>query len=307
MIKQRTIKNVVKATGVGLHSGKKVSMTLIPAPVNTGVVYVRTDLKPNVEIKTDPKIVKDTMLCTALINIDGVKVSTVEHLSSALSAFGIDNIRIEINAPEIPIMDGSASSFIFLLDEAGVTEQSADKLFVKVKKTVRVEDGDKWAEFRPFNGFRFSFKIDFDHQVISNTNQAMIYDLRKETYINEISRARTFGFMKDIEKMRSLGLGLGGSLDSAIVVDDFNVINPEGLRYSDEFVRHKVLDAIGDVFMSGKTIIGEMVAYKSGHKLNNMLLNELLSNEHAYDIITLGEKDLLEKDLIYIPEGKLAL
>lgn len=294
-IKQRTIKNVVNATGIGLHSGKKVNMSLCPAAPNTGVVYVRTDLNPPVEIKVDPKIVKDTMLCTALINADNIKVSTVEHISSALSALGVDNIRIEIDAPEIPIMDGSAAAFVFLLEEAGFQELNAPKKFIRIKETVRVEDGDKWAEFRPLNGFRFSFKIDFDHPAIRSTNQKMIYDLRKESYLNEISRARTFGFLKDIEKMREMGLGLGGSLDSAIVVDDYNVINPNGLRYDDEFVRHKILDAIGDVYMSGKTIIGEMVAYKSGHHLNNMLINKLLMTESAYEIIELDYKDVKEK------------
>lgn len=292
MMKQRTLKNKIKVTGVGLHSGKKVSMTLYPAEINTGVVYVRNDLTPNVEIPVDPKIVKDTMLCTALINENGVKISTVEHISSALSAFGIDNVRIELDAPEIPIMDGSSAAFMFLLNEAGVEEQSANKKFIKIKKTVRVEDGDKWAEFRPFNGFRFSFKIDFDHPVIKGTNQELIYDLNTGTYLSEISRARTFGFLSDIEKMRELGLGLGGSLDSAIVVDDYNVLNPNGLRYSDEFVRHKVLDAIGDVYMSGNSIIGEMVAYKSGHKLNNMLVNALLSDQTAYEIVELGEVEV---------------
>lgn len=302
-INQRTIKNIVKATGVGLHSGKKVSMTLYPAHSNSGIVYVRNDLTPNVEFKVNPKTVRDTMLCTALINEKGIKISTVEHINSALSAFGIDNVRIEVDAPEIPIMDGSASSFIFLLEEAGITVQNATKKFVKIKETIRVEDGDKWAEFRPFNGFRFSFKINFEQPVISNTNQKMIYDLSKSSYVNDIARARTFGFMDDIEKMRSMGLGLGGSLDSAIVVDQYKVLNPEGLRYPDEFVRHKILDAIGDVYMSGKTIIGEMVAYKSGHKLNNMLLNKLLETESAYDIIELGikDKDVID-NLVFLPE-----
>lgn len=288
-VKQRTIGKAVTATGIGLHSGEKVSIHLFPAPENSGITYVRTDLNPNAIIKMKPDKVIDTVLCTNIVNDEGVKISTVEHLTSALSAFGIDNLLIEIDAPEIPIMDGSSHSFMFLLEEAGFIEQNSPKKFIRIKDIVRVEDGDKWAEFRPFSGFRFSFKIDFDHPFIQSTNQKLIFDLSKKNYLNEISRARTFGFMKDIEKMRYMGLGLGGSLDSAVVLDEFNVINPEGLRYPDEFVRHKILDSVGDLYMSGHTIIGEMVAYKSGHKLNNMLLNKMLQTQSAYEEIILGE------------------
>ena len=297
IIMQRTIEKTVSATGIGLHSGKKVSMKLIPASENTGIQYVRTDLNPHVIINSDPKMVKDTMLCTALIDPNGIRVSTVEHLTSALSAFGIDNVIIEINSPEIPIMDGSAIAFIVLLNEAGVKIQNVSKKFIKVKEVVRVEDGDKWAELRPFEGFRFSFKIDFDNKVFKNTNQQMIYDLNKRTYVDDIARARTFGFMKDIEKMREAGLGLGGTLNSAVVVDEYKIVNPGGLRYSDEFVRHKILDAIGDMYMSGQTFIGDMVAYKSGHQVNNMLLNKLLATESAYEIVELGETFLEKKPL----------
>lgn len=288
-VKQRTIAKPVSATGIGLHSGKKVSIKLYPASENSGITYVRTDLTPNAIIKMRPDKVIDTVLCTNIVNEDNIKISTVEHLTSALSAFGIDNLLIEIDAPEIPIMDGSSYSFMFLLEEAGFIEQNSPKKFIKINEVVRVEDGDKWAEFRPFSGFRFSFKISFDHPLIKNTNSSFILDLNKKNYLEQISRARTFGFMSDIEKMRSMGLGLGGSLDSAIVLDEFNVLNPEGLRYPDEFVRHKVLDAVGDFYMSGHTIIGEMVAYKSGHRLNNMLLNKMLQTQEAYEEITLGE------------------
>lgn len=291
MIKQRTIGRVVKAVGVGLHTGKRVEMRLIPSDANTGITYIRTDLNPSVKFPAAAKLVKDTMLCTCLVNEDDVRLSTVEHVNSALYALGIDNIIIEVDAPEIPIMDGSASPFMYLLLEAGIKELNKPKKFIKIKENVRVENGEKWAEFKPYNGFKIDFTIDFDHPAIAGY-QNYVLDFSTSKYINEISRARTFGFMKDIEYLRSQGLCLGGSLDSAIVLDDYSVLNPGGLRYPDEFVRHKILDAFGDIFMGGHNILGEMVAYKSGHALNNTLLQAVLDKQSAWELVTIeDEKD----------------
>lgn len=288
MIKQRTIQKMVKAVGVGLHTGKRVELRLIPAEANKGITYIRTDLKPAVEFTANAKSVKDTMLCTCLVNEDDVRLSTVEHINSALYALGIDNLIIEIDAPEIPIMDGSSSPFIFLLLEAGIKELNKPKKFIKIKENIRVESGDKWAEFKPYNGFKIDFTIDFSHPAIP-ASQQYVLDFTSNKYISEISRARTFGFMKDIDYLRSQGLCLGGSLDSAIVLDDYSVLNPGGLRYQDEFVRHKILDAFGDIFMAGHNIIGEMVAYKSGHGLNNMLLQSLMDKKSAWEMVTIED------------------
>ena len=289
MIKQRTVGKVVKATGVGLHTGKKVTLTFRPAEANTGVVYKRTDLNPVVTFVADAKSVRDTMLCTCLVNEDNVRLSTVEHLNSALSGLGIGNIIIEVDAPEIPIMDGSASPFVYLLLEAGIKELDKPKKFIRIKQVVRVEDGDKWAEFRPYDGFKLDFTIDFNHPAINNGNMRYVLDFTTEKFISEISRARTFGFLKDIEYLQSQGLCLGGSLNCAIVLDEYNVVNPDGLRYEDEFVRHKTLDAIGDIFMCGHNIIGEMVAYKSGHGLNNKLLQMMLARTDAWEYVEDGQ------------------
>jgi len=289
MIRQRTVSKIIKATGVGLHTGKKVTITLKPAHANTGVIYKRTDLKPEVVFVADASSVRDTMLCTCLINKDGVRLSTVEHLNAALAGLGIDNIIIEVDAPEIPIMDGSAAPFVYLLQEAGVKELNAAKKFLRVKQTVRVEDGDKWAEFRPYNGFKLDFTINFNHPVVSQ-HPNYVLDFSTQKFITEISRARTFGFLKEIEYLQSQGLCLGGSMDCAIALDEYGVMNPDGLRFEDEFVRHKTLDAIGDVFMCGHNIIGEMVAYKSGHALNNKLLQTLLSRQEAWEYIEDGQR-----------------
>lgn len=290
MIKQRTLKRIITATGVGLHTGKKVTLTLRPAPVNTGVIYRRTDLNPPVDFPADAKSVRDTMLCTCLVNEDNVRISTVEHLNAALAGLGIDNIVIEVNAPEIPIMDGSAAPFVFLLLDGGIEELNCAKKFLRIKETVRVEDGDKWAEMRPYNGFSLDFTIDFQHPAIDSSTQRYSLDFSAESFVNQISRARTFGFMRDIEYLQSKGLCLGGSFDCAIVVDDYKVLNEDGLRFEDEFVRHKMLDAIGDLFMCGHNIIGAFTAFKSGHALNNKLLQAVLAKESAWDLVTFEDE-----------------
>lgn len=291
MIRQRTLKETVQTTGVGLHSGRKVTLTLRPAAANTGIIYRRTDLSPAVEFPADPQSVRDTMLCTALVNDEGIRVSTVEHLNAALAGMGIDNIIVEVDAPEIPIMDGSASPFIFLLQQAGIEEQSAAKRFIRIKKPVRFEDGDKWAEFVPFNGFRMDFEIDFNHPAIESNEQRLKFDFSSQSFIRDVSRARTFGFMKDIEYLQSQNLCLGGSFDCAIVLDDYRILNEEGLRFDNEFVTHKLLDAVGDLYMCGHAILGEFRAYKSGHGLNNQLLRAVLADQEAWEWATFEQEE----------------
>ncbi|HGJ5873352.1 MULTISPECIES: UDP-3-O-acyl-N-acetylglucosamine deacetylase [Arsenophonus] len=290
MIKQRTLKRIVQATGVGLHTGKKVTLALRPAPANTGVIYRRTDLNPPVDFPAEAKSVRDTMLCTCLVNEDDVRISTVEHLNAALAGLGIDNIIIEVDAPEIPIMDGSAAPFVFLLLDAGIEELNSAKKFLRIKENVRVTDGDKWAELAPYNGFSLDFTIDFNHPAINSSTQRYKLDFSAKSFVRDISRARTFGFMRDIEYLQSKGLCLGGSFDCAIVVDDYRVLNEDGLRFEDEFVRHKMLDAIGDLFMCGHNIIGAFTAYKSGHALNNKLLQAVLAAESAWDMVTFEDE-----------------
>ncbi|CBJ89135.1 UDP-3-O-acyl N-acetylglucosamine deacetylase [Xenorhabdus nematophila ATCC 19061] len=290
MIKQRTLKRIVQATVVGLHTGKKVTLTMRPAPANTGVIYRRTDLNPPVDFPADAKSVRDTMLCTCLVNEHNVRISTVEHLNSALAGLGIDNIVIEVDAPEIPIMDGSASPFVFLLLDAGIEELNVAKKFVRVKEAVRVEEGDKWAELAPYHGFSLDFTIDFNHPAIDPDSQRYSLDFSADSFVRQISRARTFGFMRDIEYLQSQGLCLGGSFDCAIVVDDYRVLNEDGLRFEDEFVRHKMLDAIGDLFMCGYNIIGAFTAFKSGHALNNKLLQTVLAHESAWEFVTFEDE-----------------
>lgn len=293
MIKQRTLKQIVSATGVGLHTGRKVTLTMRPAAANTGIIYRRTDLNPPVDFPADANSVRDTMLCTCLVNEQNVRISTVEHINAALAGLGIDNLIIEVDAPEIPIMDGSASPFVWLLLDAGIQELSVAKKFVSITKPVKVEDGDKWAELTPYNGFSLDFTIDFNHPAIDASSQRYKLNFSAEAFVNQISRARTFGFMRDIEYLQSKGLCLGGSMDCAIVVDDYRVLNEEGLRYSDEFVRHKMLDAIGDLFMSGHNIIGAFTAYKSGHALNNKLLRAVLADQTAWQYVTFeNEQDV---------------
>ncbi|MEA9444962.1 UDP-3-O-acyl-N-acetylglucosamine deacetylase [Candidatus Fukatsuia symbiotica] len=290
MIKQRTLKSIVQATGVGLHTGKKVTLTMRPAAANTGVIYRRTDLTPVVDFPADAKSVQDTLLCTCLVNERNVRISTVEHLNAALAGLGIDNIIIEVDAPEVPIMDGSASPFVFLLLDAGIEELNTAKKFLRLKEAVRVEEGDKWAELSPFNGFRLDFTIDFNHPAIDASTQRYRLDFSADSFVQQISRARTFGFMRDIEHLQSRGLCLGGSFDCAIVVDDYRVLNEDGLRFDDEFVRHKMLDAIGDLFMCGHNIIGAFTAFKSGHALNNKLLQAVLKKQQAWEYVTFQDE-----------------
>lgn len=290
MIKQRTLKQVAKVTGIGLHSGKKVTLTLRPAPENTGILYARTDLEPAVYFPADAEAIRDTTLCTCMINDDGVRISTVEHLNAAMSALGLDNLIIEVDAPEIPIMDGSASPFIYLLLDAGIEEQNAAKKFIRIKEIVRVEEGDKWAEIKPYSGFKLDFTIDFTHPMISKNVRHYAMEFSAKNFIQQLSRARTFTFMKDVEYLQSIGLALGGSLDNAIVLDEYRILNEEGLRFKDELVRHKMLDAIGDLFMCGYNILGDFRAYKSGHGLNNKLLRAILANEQAWEFVSFEEK-----------------
>jgi UDP-3-O-[3-hydroxymyristoyl] N-acetylglucosamine deacetylase len=282
VIQQRTLKNVIRATGVGLHTGEKVYLTLRPAAPNTGVVFRRVDLPQPVDLKADPYLVGDTRLSSCLER-DGVRVSTVEHLMSALAGLGIDNVYVDVSAAEVPIMDGSAGPFVFLLQSAGVEEQNAPKRFIRILKTVAVSDGDKSARFEPHNGFKIDFSIDFDHPVFDNSAKSVCVDFASTSYIKEVSRARTFGFMHEVEWMRGQGLALGGSLDNAIVLDEYRVLNNDGLRYDDEFVKHKVLDAIGDLYLLGHPVIGAFVAHKSGHALNNLLLRRLLEEKSAWE------------------------
>ena len=288
MIRQRTLKNIIRATGIGLHTGEKVYLTLRPAAVDTGIVFRRIDLDIPVEIEAKPENVGDTRLSTTLVKGD-VRVSTVEHLLSALAGLGIDNAYIDLSAPEVPIMDGSAGPFVFLVQSAGIEEQNAPKKFIRIKETVIVKDGDKWARFDPFEGFKVSFKIDFEHPVFRDRSQTTEVDFSSTSFVKEVSRARTFGFMKDIEALRNNDLALGGSLDNAIVMDDYRVLNEDGLRYEDEFVKHKVLDAIGDLYLLGCSLIGQFSGYKSGHELNNRLLRALLAQENAWEAATFND------------------
>ena len=297
MIRQRTPKKMIQATGVGLHSGDKVIMTLRPAPVNTGIVFRRIDIDAVPEIPALFQHVSDTMLCTSLQK-DGVKVATVEHLLSALAGLGIDNAYIDINANEIPIMDGSAAPFVFLIQSAGIQEQAAPKKFIRILKPIRVESNGKWAQFLPFNGYRISFTIDFQHPVFIDRPQQAVYDWSMTSYIKEICRARTFGFLSEYEKLREMDLAKGGSLNNAIVVDDYRVLNEDGLRFEDEFVKHKVLDALGDLYLLGSNLIGAYEGYKSGHELNNQLLCALMSRQDAWEYSFLAETEDVHPDYI---------
>jgi UDP-3-O-[3-hydroxymyristoyl] N-acetylglucosamine deacetylase len=292
VIRQRTLNNTIRATGVGLHTGEKVYLTLKPAAVDTGIVFRRTDLDPVVEIEAKAMNVGDTTLSTSLVNGD-VRVSTVEHLLSAMAGLGIDNAIIDVTAPEVPIMDGSAGPFVFLIQSAGIIEQDAPKKFIRIKKLVEVSQEDKKASFKPFDGFKVTFTIHFDHPAFKERNREVTIDFSSTSFVKEVSRARTFGFMHEFEYLRSQGLARGASMDNAIAVDDAQVLNEDGLRYEDEFVKHKVLDAIGDLYLLGNSLIGEFNAFKSGHALNNMLLRELLTQKDAWEVVTfeLNEQD----------------
>ena len=285
MLRQRTLKTSIRATGVGLHSGEKVYMTLRPAAVNSGITFHRIDLAEPMEIPADPTLVTETMLGTTLTK-DGVNVATVEHLLSAAAGLGIDNLHVDLSASEVPIMDGSAGPFVFLLKSAGIEEQNAAKKFVRIKKKIRVEDGDKWAELLPFNGFKVNFEVYFNHPVFNKLSQQATIDFSSTSFLKEVSRARTFCFLRDVEALRERNLTLGGSMDNAIVLDDYRILNEDGLRYANEFVIHKILDAIGDAYLLGHSLIGELRAYKSGHDLNNKLMRALLLDESAWEEVT---------------------
>ncbi|NOS95322.1 MAG: UDP-3-O-acyl-N-acetylglucosamine deacetylase [Methylotenera sp.] len=290
MLKQRTLKQAISAIGVGLHNGEKVTLTLRPAAPDTGIVFKRVDLPQPNEILATPSAVHDTRMCSAL-EANGARVATVEHIMSALAGLGIDNVYVEVDASEIPIMDGSSGPFVFLLQQAGIVEQAAAKKFMRVKKIVEVKEADKWVRFEPYHGFKIDFTIDFNHPVFDHSGKRVKIDFAVDSYIKEISRARTFGFMHEVEYLRSNGLARGGSLDNAIVLDEYRVLNTDGLRYDDEFVKHKVLDAIGDLYMLGHPILGAFYAYKSGHALNNQLLRALLQDESAWEYTTFEQAD----------------
>ena len=290
MLRQRTLKNVIRATGVGLHSGEKVFLTMRPAPVDTGIVFRRIDLDPVVDIPARAELVTETTLCTGLSQ-GPAKVQTVEHLMSALAGLGIDNAYIDLTAPEVPIMDGSAGPFVFLLQSAGIVEQDAAKRFIRIKQTVEVSDGDKTARFEPYDGFRVGFTVVFKHPAIPDSQSRAELEFSTLNYIKEVSRARTFGFMRDLEYMRERNLGLGGSMDNAIVLDEFRVLNEDGLRYADEFVRHKILDAIGDLYLAGHAVIGAYEGFKSGHALNNKLVRALLADQAAWEIVSYTDEE----------------
>lgn len=285
MLKQRTLKKAVNTVGIGLHSGRKVRLTLKPAPVNTGIVYSRIDIEPAVVMPAEATRVNDTRMATTL-NEGDVKISTIEHLMSALNGLGIDNCYVDVDAPEIPIMDGSAASFVFLIQAAGIVEQEAPKRFVRVIKPVQVRDGDKWAKLEPHEGFRLAFLINFGHPAIDSTVQFTEVDFSHTTFVQAVSRARTFGFVQDVEMLRSIGLAQGGTLENAVVMDEYRVLNPEGLRADDEFVKHKILDAMGDLYVLGHPLLARYSAFKSGHGLNNQLLRALLADESAWEWAT---------------------
>ncbi|MAD91980.1 MAG: UDP-3-O-[3-hydroxymyristoyl] N-acetylglucosamine deacetylase [Gammaproteobacteria bacterium] len=288
MLKQRTIKTAIRATGVGLHTGEKVYMTLRPAAINSGINFHRVDLEAPVSIQADPKLVGETMLGTTLIK-DDIKVATVEHLMSALAGLGIDNLHVDLSAPEVPIMDGSAGPFVFLLQSAGIEEQDAAKKMIKIKKKIRVEDGDKWAELSPFNGFKVNFEVYFDHPVFKKLSPKATIDFSSTSFLKEVSRARTFCFLRNVEALRERNLTLGGSMDNAIVLDDYRILNENGLRYANEFVIHKILDVIGDAYLLGHSLVGELSAFKSGHDLNNKLLRAMLKDESAWEVVTFDD------------------
>jgi UDP-3-O-[3-hydroxymyristoyl] N-acetylglucosamine deacetylase len=301
LIKQRTLKNLIRATGVGLHTGAKVYMTLRPAAAHTGIVFRRTDLTPPVEIKGEPYSVGDTRLSSCLEK-NNARVFTVEHLMSALAGLGIDNAYVDLSAPEVPIMDGSAGPFVFLLQSAGIEEQNAPKQFVRILSPVEVNEGDKWVRFEPYNGFKLTMGIDFAHPVFDKARQSVTVDFSTTSYVKEVSRARTFGFMQDVETLRAQGLALGGSLDNAIVMDEYRVLNTDGLRYEDEFVKHKVLDAIGDLYLLGHPLIGAFSGHKSGHALNNRLLRRLLEDKPSWEFVSFERDEDAPSFLAWQPQ-----
>jgi UDP-3-O-[3-hydroxymyristoyl] N-acetylglucosamine deacetylase len=290
MLKQRTLKSLVRTVGIGMHSGLKVELVLRPAPENTGAVFRRIDVEPPVEVKAEPAAVIDTRMATTL-GRDGVTIATVEHLASALAGLGIDNVYVDVDAAEIPIMDGSAATFVFLIQSAGIVEQNAPKRFVRVKKPIEIRDGDKWARLEPHFGYKLKFSIAFNHPAIDATEQTVEVDFAREPFTQSVARARTFGFVNDVEALRAAGLGLGGSFENAIVMDEYRVLNIDGLRSGDEFAKHKILDAVGDMYMLGRPLMASYVAHKSGHALNNRLLRALLADGSAWDLVSFDREE----------------
>lgn len=303
MLKQRTLKNVIRATGVGLHTGTKVYLTLRPAPVDTGIIFVRTDLEPHVHIPALAHLVGDTTLSTTLIQ-DDVRVSTIEHLMSAMSGLGIDNAYIEVSAPEVPIMDGSAGPFVFLIQSAGIEEQDAPKKFVRILKPIHLKDGDKTVSLEPFDGFKVSYTLLYDHPVYRRYTKSATIDFSSTSFVKEVSRARTFGFMHEFEELRNRNLALGASMDNAIAVGDYKVLNEDGLRYEDEFVKHKILDSIGDLYLMGHSLLGEFKGYKSGHALNNNLLRTLEATRDAWELVSFDSES--QVPISYLKPGLAA-
>ncbi|MDO4878950.1 MAG: UDP-3-O-acyl-N-acetylglucosamine deacetylase [Neisseria sp.] len=304
---QRTLAQPISATGVGLHSGERVSLSLLPAPENSGITFRRTDLagSQGEPVQLNPGLINDTRLSSTIVTEQGVRIGTIEHIMSALAAYGVDNVQIELNAPEIPIMDGSSLPFLYLLLDAGIIEQKAQKRFLRVLKTVEIRQDGKWVKFTPHEGFKITLTIDFDHPVFNRSNPTFTMDFSRQSYVEEISRARTFGFMQEVEMMRSHNLGLGGNLSNAIVIDDAGILNPEGLRYPDEFVRHKILDAIGDLYTLGHQIIGAFEGHKSGHAINNALLRALLADQTAYEWVEFENDEELPPSFFHI-DGQAA-
>lgn len=286
MVRQRTLKQAIRASGIGLHSGRKVYMSLLPAGPDTGIVFRRTDLDPVVEVPCAAELLREAVMCSTLVNDAGVKIMTVEHLMSAFAGLGIDNCVVELSSAELPIMDGSSGPFVYLIQSAGIFEQDAPKKFLRIRQPVQVQDGDKWARFEPYEGYRLAFNIDFKHPVFKNSGQEAVVAFSTANYVKEVSRARTFGFLRELDALRANNLGLGASLDNVVALDDFRVVNHEGLRYDDEFVRHKILDAIGDLYLLGHPVIGAYTAYKSGHALNNKLVRAVLADLASYEIVT---------------------
>jgi UDP-3-O-[3-hydroxymyristoyl] N-acetylglucosamine deacetylase len=289
MSKQRTLKNAIRATGVGMHSGLKVFMTLRPAAIDTGIVFRRIDLKPQVDIRANAHLVGETSMSTTLV-LAGVKVATVEHLMAAFAGLGVDNAIVELSAGEVPIMDGSAAPFVFLVQSAGVQIQDAAKRYIRITQPVEVRDGDKWARLLPFDGYKIGFTIEFKHPAFNRETSTALVDFSQSSFVREVSRARTFGFMKDIEMLRERNLVLGGSMDNAIVLDDYRILNSDGLRYEDEFVKHKILDAMGDLYLAGRSLIGHFEGFKSGHHLNNQLVRTLLANREAWQEVSFEQE-----------------
>jgi len=286
MVRQRTLRQSVRASGIGLHSGRKVYMSLLPAGPDTGIVFRRTDLQPTAEVPAKAELLREAVMCSTLVTDSGAKIMTIEHLMSALAGLGIDNCVVELSSPEVPIMDGSAGPFVFLIQSAGIHEQDAPKRFLRIRQPVQVQDGDKFARFEPYDGYRLSFSIEFKHPVFKTSSQSTVIEFSTASYIKEVSRARTFGFMRELDQLRASNLGLGASLDNVVALDEYRVVNHDGLRYDDEFVRHKVLDAVGDLYLLGHPVLGAYTAYKSGHALNNKLVRAVLEDKAAWELVT---------------------